>query len=227
MEKLEKFGGQTPLGRPGQPAELASIYVQLAAADASYATGQVYGAAGGSGPAVDVMYRRHWKIRVLSGGGATPAKPYCRRHRRSGELPDLSTASPTGRPRDFSSGLRKPVTTSCACAVRMAVGERHEHDLVAVELRPVPAAMLADERAAPIGRRQARRRCRKPDQAARHASSAHNRAESPWRPDPGVAAAPADRRSGRNSCRASHRRRRPSPRSDNRARGWARSRRAR
>lgn len=49
MEKLEKFGGATPLGRPGQPAELASIYVQLAASDASYATGQVYGAAGGSG----------------------------------------------------------------------------------------------------------------------------------------------------------------------------------
>jgi NAD(P)-dependent dehydrogenase (short-subunit alcohol dehydrogenase family) len=49
MEKLEQFGGQTPMGRPGQPAELASIYVQLAAADASYATGQVYGAAGGSG----------------------------------------------------------------------------------------------------------------------------------------------------------------------------------
>jgi NAD(P)-dependent dehydrogenase (short-subunit alcohol dehydrogenase family) len=49
MEKLEKFGGQTPLGRAGQPAELGSIYVQLAAADASFATGQVYGAAGGSG----------------------------------------------------------------------------------------------------------------------------------------------------------------------------------
>jgi NAD(P)-dependent dehydrogenase (short-subunit alcohol dehydrogenase family) len=49
MEKLEKFGGQTPMGRPGQPAELGSIYVQLAAADAGYATGQVYGAAGGSG----------------------------------------------------------------------------------------------------------------------------------------------------------------------------------
>jgi NAD(P)-dependent dehydrogenase (short-subunit alcohol dehydrogenase family) len=49
MEKLEQFGGQTPLGRPGQPAELASIYVQLAARDASYATGQVYGSAGGSG----------------------------------------------------------------------------------------------------------------------------------------------------------------------------------
>lgn len=29
--------------RPGQPAELASIYVQLAAADASYTTGQIYG----------------------------------------------------------------------------------------------------------------------------------------------------------------------------------------
>src|SRR5271165_6156655 len=43
MEKVEHFGGQTPMGRPGQPAELASIYVQLAAADGSYATGQVYG----------------------------------------------------------------------------------------------------------------------------------------------------------------------------------------
>ena len=49
MEKLEKFGGQTPLGRAGQPAELGSIYVQLAAADASFATGQVYGSSGGSG----------------------------------------------------------------------------------------------------------------------------------------------------------------------------------
>lgn len=49
QQKLEQFGGQTPLGRPGQPAELASIYVQLAASDASYANGQVYGSAGGSG----------------------------------------------------------------------------------------------------------------------------------------------------------------------------------
>jgi len=49
MQKLEKFGGKTPMKRPGQPAELASIYVQLAADDASYATGQVYGAAGGGG----------------------------------------------------------------------------------------------------------------------------------------------------------------------------------
>ena len=49
MEKLEKFGGETPMKRPGQPAELASIYVQLAAADASYTTGHVYGAAGGNG----------------------------------------------------------------------------------------------------------------------------------------------------------------------------------
>jgi NAD(P)-dependent dehydrogenase (short-subunit alcohol dehydrogenase family) len=49
MEKLEMFGGQTPLGRPGQPAELGSIYVQLAASDASYANGQVYGASGGDG----------------------------------------------------------------------------------------------------------------------------------------------------------------------------------
>ena len=49
QEKVKQFGKETPLGRPGQPAELASIYVQLAANDASYSTGQIYGAAGGSG----------------------------------------------------------------------------------------------------------------------------------------------------------------------------------
>ncbi len=49
QEKLKNFGGQTVFGRPGQPAELASIYVQLAAADASFATGQVYGSSGGNG----------------------------------------------------------------------------------------------------------------------------------------------------------------------------------
>jgi NAD(P)-dependent dehydrogenase (short-subunit alcohol dehydrogenase family) len=49
QEKLQHFGEKTALGRAGQPAELASIYVQLAAADASFATGQVYGAAGGGG----------------------------------------------------------------------------------------------------------------------------------------------------------------------------------
>ncbi len=49
MEKLQKFGGQTPYGRPGQPAELASIFVQLADNSASYTTGQVYSASGGAG----------------------------------------------------------------------------------------------------------------------------------------------------------------------------------
>lgn len=49
QENIEKFGGDTPLGRPGQPAELASIFVQLADNNASFATGQIYGSAGGSG----------------------------------------------------------------------------------------------------------------------------------------------------------------------------------
>jgi len=48
-DKIHEFGAKTPLGRAGQPAELASIYVQLAAADASYATGQIYGSSGGGG----------------------------------------------------------------------------------------------------------------------------------------------------------------------------------
>lgn len=49
QDAIVKFGEATPLGRPGQPAELASIFVQLADSDASYATGQIYGSAGGSG----------------------------------------------------------------------------------------------------------------------------------------------------------------------------------
>lgn len=48
-EKQQVFGSWAPMKRPGQPAELASIYVQLAASDASYATGQIYGSSGGAG----------------------------------------------------------------------------------------------------------------------------------------------------------------------------------
>ncbi|WP_425430153.1 SDR family oxidoreductase [Cystobacter ferrugineus] len=48
-DKLPEFGATTPMGRPGQPAELASVYVLLASYEASYATGQVYGMSGGSG----------------------------------------------------------------------------------------------------------------------------------------------------------------------------------
>jgi len=49
MEKVESFGSDTPMKRPGQPGELASIYVQLAANDASYVTGNIYGSGGGKG----------------------------------------------------------------------------------------------------------------------------------------------------------------------------------
>ncbi|HEY0060727.1 MAG TPA: SDR family oxidoreductase [Telluria sp.] len=48
-EKLPEFGKDTPMKRPGQPAELAAVYVLLASNESSYATGQVYGAVGGNG----------------------------------------------------------------------------------------------------------------------------------------------------------------------------------
>jgi NAD(P)-dependent dehydrogenase (short-subunit alcohol dehydrogenase family) len=48
-ENLKNFGKETPMGRPGQPAEIAPLYVLLASAQASYVTGQVYGASGGNG----------------------------------------------------------------------------------------------------------------------------------------------------------------------------------
>ena len=47
--KLASFGATTPLKRPGQPAELAPVYVTLATSDATYITGQIFGASGGTG----------------------------------------------------------------------------------------------------------------------------------------------------------------------------------
>ncbi|MDR6469789.1 NAD(P)-dependent dehydrogenase (short-subunit alcohol dehydrogenase family) [Paraburkholderia graminis] len=46
---MQKFGEQVPMGRPGQPTEIAPLYVELASAQASYVTGQVFGASGGAG----------------------------------------------------------------------------------------------------------------------------------------------------------------------------------
>ncbi len=48
-EKIPNFGQNTPLGRPGQPVEIAPLYVLLASAEATDVTGQVFGASGGRG----------------------------------------------------------------------------------------------------------------------------------------------------------------------------------
>ena len=47
-EQVEEFGKHTPLGRPGQPAELASLYVLLASDEASYISGGQYPVTGGN-----------------------------------------------------------------------------------------------------------------------------------------------------------------------------------
>jgi len=46
-EHVQKFGENTPVGRAGQPVELAPVYVFLASSDSSYITGEVIGATGG------------------------------------------------------------------------------------------------------------------------------------------------------------------------------------
>jgi len=46
-EKVSKFGKDTPMGRPGQPAELAPVYVFLASQDSTYITGECIGVTGG------------------------------------------------------------------------------------------------------------------------------------------------------------------------------------
>ena len=47
VEKVEKFGSDTPLGRVGQPAELAGAFVLLASDEASYISGAVIPVTGG------------------------------------------------------------------------------------------------------------------------------------------------------------------------------------
>lgn len=51
LETRKEFGTHTLFGRPGQPAERASIDVPLAASGASFSNGQIYGDAGDSGHA--------------------------------------------------------------------------------------------------------------------------------------------------------------------------------
>lgn len=51
QEAVTKFGEQTPFGRPGQPVEIAPVYVLLAGQEGSYITGEVFGVTGGAGVA--------------------------------------------------------------------------------------------------------------------------------------------------------------------------------
>ena len=46
-EKVESFGEQTPMGRAGQPAEVAPAFVFLASPESSYITGEVLAVTGG------------------------------------------------------------------------------------------------------------------------------------------------------------------------------------
>ena len=46
-EKVESFGEQVPMGRAGQPAELAPAYVFFASQESSYVTGEVLAVTGG------------------------------------------------------------------------------------------------------------------------------------------------------------------------------------
>ncbi len=47
-EKIESFGSESPMGRPGQPAELAPAFVFLASQESSYTTGETIAVTGGT-----------------------------------------------------------------------------------------------------------------------------------------------------------------------------------
>jgi NAD(P)-dependent dehydrogenase (short-subunit alcohol dehydrogenase family) len=47
-EKVDDFGAEeSPLGRAGEPAEVAPVYVFLASQEAGYVNGEVIGVTGG------------------------------------------------------------------------------------------------------------------------------------------------------------------------------------
>ena len=50
LEKVQSFGETTLFKRPAQPSELAALYVFLATDEASYVTGEIFGATGGQSP---------------------------------------------------------------------------------------------------------------------------------------------------------------------------------
>ena len=47
-EKVSQFGGDSPFGRPGQPAELGAAYVHLVSPESSYQSGSTITIAGGT-----------------------------------------------------------------------------------------------------------------------------------------------------------------------------------
>jgi NAD(P)-dependent dehydrogenase (short-subunit alcohol dehydrogenase family) len=47
-EKLQHFGDKVPIGRAGQPAEVAPAFVFLASQESSYITAEVIGVTGGA-----------------------------------------------------------------------------------------------------------------------------------------------------------------------------------
>ena len=49
QEKVMMLGETVPMGRPGQPVELAPVYVLLASQEGSYITGEIFGVTGGVG----------------------------------------------------------------------------------------------------------------------------------------------------------------------------------
>lgn len=50
QDAVQTFGKSSAYGRPGQPAEIAPLFVLLASDEASYVTGEVFGATGGMAP---------------------------------------------------------------------------------------------------------------------------------------------------------------------------------
>jgi hypothetical protein len=49
-DKVKTFGENTVFERPAQPVELARVFVFLASDDATYVSGEIYGATGGRTP---------------------------------------------------------------------------------------------------------------------------------------------------------------------------------
>src|SRR5215218_9006569 len=81
-DKNAQFGADTPLGRPGQPGELAALYVFLATEDSRYISGEVIGATAGRCARVPVNPFLHSSAQGAPEPGSVPARRFhvnCRR----------------------------------------------------------------------------------------------------------------------------------------------------
>ncbi len=170
-EELTTFGGDTLLGRPAQPAELAGAFVFLASSAASYVTGEVIAVAGGG----DLWLR--WRRssadrRLLPLGRRSRRRPSVR------DLPPSPSMSPiSSRPTEID-GVR-PVSRRCTWPVTW--GPRSQRKAGTGNPGRVSACGTCDWNCLPLSIASPRESGRRSESRTTHDGSSIGHAAESWR----------------------------------------------